>query len=148
MKTGFKTFLCAGISLLFIILPSGGCSSGNGTGSNIFNATILGAVVGGVVGHQSDETDAGIAVGAGLFAAGALLSELDSASHPKDIEKPESQVRYSPISETYIIDVHNLNGSITPVEIKKKGDAYIGPEGEQYKELPSEEQLRPTYGMK
>jgi len=33
------------------------------------------------------------------------------------------------------------------VTLKKKGDSYIGPKGERYDELPTEEQLKPIYGL-
>jgi hypothetical protein len=46
-----------------------------------------------------------------------------------------------------VVEVTNSNGSITPVELKKKGCSYIGPNGERYDELPSEEQLRSVYGF-
>lgn len=147
MKRLLKTILCTGFSLVFIILPCGGCEE-QMKWSPIYGATLCGALIGGIIGHQSDETEAGIEVGAAIFGVGALLSEIDSASKPKNTDNADDQVRYSPVSETYVIDVHNSNGTITPVEIKKKGETYIGPKNEQYKELPSEEQLRPTYGTK
>lgn len=44
-------------------------------------------------------------------------------------------------------NIHNDNGSITPVKIRKKDGTYIGPKGERYEQLPTEEQLKPLYGL-
>jgi len=33
------------------------------------------------------------------------------------------------------------------VVLKKKGSIYVGPNGERYEQLPTEEQLKPVYGL-
>jgi len=44
--------------------------------------------------------------------------------------------------------VTNSNGSKTPVELKPAGGGqWMGPKGEVYEELPTEDQLRETYGF-
>ena len=98
-------------------------------------AAVGGAIIGGVIGYQSDETGEGIAVGAAICGVGQLLEEID-----KDKHKQER-------AEHVIVEIQNRNGSITPVKLKKKGNTYIGPKGERYDELPTEEQLKPVYGL-
>jgi hypothetical protein len=145
-----KELLCVCIAVTIVIFGSG-CSSGSGSGSQIFNAAVIGAVVGGIVGHQSDETEAGVAVGATLFGVGAALAEMDKHPHTPSKEAHEAlgnnRDNEEGIRETYIIEIHNSNGSITPVKIRRKGSVYIGPNNERYDELPTEEQLRPIYGL-
>ena len=49
---------------------------------------------------------------------------------------------------TEAVIVTNSNGSTIAVLLKKDGrGGYIGPRGEHYDELPTEDQLRPVYGF-
>ncbi len=142
------------------------CGAGCGEGMKmkpIYNAAIVGGVVGAIVGHQYDRMGQGIAIGAGVAAFGQLLAEMDDHPAPprQRTQQTQAKVRVEPptepaaprpparenIKETYIIQIHNDNGSITPVEIRKQGDKYIGPTGEQYDKLPTEEELKPFYGL-
>ena len=119
----------------------------------IYNSAIFGGIVGGIVGHQYDEAGVGVAIGASVFALGEILSQADDLAdkHPEPQRIVET-VSVRPfvnetIKEIYIIEIHNDNGSITPVEITKDGDRYVGPTGEHYDSLPTEEQLKPFYGL-
>ena len=49
---------------------------------------------------------------------------------------------------TSYVNLPNPNGSVTPVAIKRQGNVYIGPRGEQYTSYPTVEQLKPIYGVK
>ncbi|MFC1635785.1 hypothetical protein ACFL5Z_13180 [Planctomycetota bacterium] len=104
-------------------------------------AAIGGAIVGGIIGYQSDETGEGIAVGAAICGVGQLLEEIDKESEKREEKHKEER------AEQVIVEIHNSNGSITPVKLKKKGDTYMGPKGERYDGLPTEEQLKPIYGL-
>ncbi len=59
----------------------------------VFMAGVTGAVVGGIVGHQSDEDKAGVAVGAALFATGDLLCQIDKLNEKKVKEAAEEVAR-------------------------------------------------------
>jgi hypothetical protein len=50
------------------------------------------------------------------------------------------------MANTLVINVHNSNGSITQVPLRRMGNMWVGPNGEQYVNFPSEEQLREMYG--
>jgi hypothetical protein len=50
-------------------------------------------------------------------------------------------------ANTVIVNITNSNGSITPVTLKRSGNFWIGPRGEQYMSVPTAEQLKPIYGM-
>jgi hypothetical protein len=43
--------------------------------------------------------------------------------------------------------VTNSNGSQIPVRLTKSGPGYVGPRGELYSKMPTENQLRPVYGF-
>ncbi|MDO8303852.1 MAG: hypothetical protein Q7T18_11480 [Sedimentisphaerales bacterium] len=48
---------------------------------------------------------------------------------------------------TSYVNVPNSNGSITPVRIRRLGNVWVGPKGEQYLSYPTVEQLKPVYGF-
>ncbi len=82
-------------TLLVLSLCLGLCGCGGG-GSDlkyhqIFGAGLLGAAVGGIVGHQSDECGAGIAIGAAVFATGDLLCQIDQLNEKK-VKEAEDKV--------------------------------------------------------
>jgi hypothetical protein len=49
---------------------------------------------------------------------------------------------------TSYVNLSNPNGSVTPVAIKRQGNVYVGPRGEQYTSYPTVQQLQPIYGIK
>ena len=113
--------------------------------SPIYGSAIFGAIVGGIVGYQSEEPGEGAAVGAVLFGVGALLGEIDRANEDSECEhEDEDDCRPE---EEVVIQIRNDNGSRTSVVLKKKGSTYTGPKGEQYDRLPTEEQLKLIYGL-
>jgi hypothetical protein len=141
--TTYKTPI---VALIVLSLLLGGCGEGLRM-SNIYRSALFGALVGVIVGHQSDEDGEGAAVGAAVFGVGELLDQLDNLDHTQKEKERKENNKISGTKEIYVIQVHNSNGSITPVEIEKKGDLFIGPKGEQYEQLPTEEQLKPVYGF-
>ena len=53
-----------------------------------------------------------------------------------------------PVQETTIIVwITNSNGSKTSVNLTREGAWYVGPRGEYYMEMPTNEQLRVVYGF-
>lgn len=48
---------------------------------------------------------------------------------------------------TVTVKVTNSNGSISQVKLMKQGIGYVGPRGEYYEQLPTEDQLKPVYGF-
>jgi len=147
MKTTQNRLVAVILILSLMMVVCGGCNEGNGKIKvhPIYSNALLGALIGGIVGYQSDEPGEGAAVGAAIFGVGSLLSEMDHAN--KGHEQHSPSMHEDECLEKVIVDIHNDNGSITPVTLKKKGDSYIGPKGERYDELPTEEQLKPIYGL-
>ena len=92
------------------------------------------------MGYQSHEEGEGAAIGAGLFTVGELLSQSDK-HRQKEHEHKESR------SQDVVVEIRNDNGSITPVRLRKKDGSYIGPKGEHYDQIPTQEQLKPLYGL-
>ena len=51
-------------------------------------------------------------------------------------------------SSVVVVNISNPNGSYTPVTLRIEGGTYVGPRGERYLQMPTEEQLRQVYGLK
>jgi hypothetical protein len=132
-----------------VLSACGGCCSDCGGHRGdlklhpIYESALWGAAIGAVIGHQSDEAGNGAALGAGVFALGALLKQTDRLP-PKPKEKKRERDEEA---QEVVIHIHNDNGSTTPVVLKRKNGDYVGPNGEHYKRLPTEEQLKPIYGL-
>ncbi len=61
--------------------------------------------------------------------------------------QPVQVVCAAPV-DMVVINVSNSNGSYTPVALRREGGTYVGPRGERYLHLPTEEQLQGAYGLK
>ena len=100
--------------------------------------TLAGAAIGAATGDWGNVA-AGAAIGAG---SGAVIgNEYDKTQMGKRIDAIERD------ANTFIINVHNTNGSITPVYLRRDGNTYWGPRGEMYQNIPTEDQLRKVYGF-
>jgi hypothetical protein len=114
----------------------GGCESDAQTGTLLGGAA--GAGVGALAGGDTESTLIGAAVGAG---AGYMLgNEGDKKKAAAERESIRQDMSYETVWVT------NSNGSKIPVRLRKQGPNYIGPNGEYYEKLPTEEQLRKLYG--
>lgn len=149
MKTSLHKTPVAILLVVTLVLGLCGCCCENQSDCEdgmklnpIYGAALTGALVGGVIGHQSDETGEGVAVGAVVLGVGELLNQIDKQAH-KEWEHENADECTEPV----VVEIHNSNGSITTVKIMKEGSVYIGPKGERYQEMPTEEQLKPIYGL-
>jgi len=114
-----------------------GCESEAQLGSAL--GALAGAGIGQLAGGDTEATLIGAAVGAG---AGYMLgNETD-----KKASAAERDAIRSDLSST-VVWITNSNGSQVPVRLAKNGPAYIGPRGEIYNQLPTQNQLRPVYGF-
>ncbi len=114
-----------------------GCESDAKTGTLI--GALAGAGIGQLAGGSTEATLIGAAVGGG---AGYMLgSEGDKKKAAADREDIRQEIN------TVMVNVTNSNGSIIQVKLRKQGVGYVGPRGEYYAKLPTEDQLRPVYGF-
>jgi len=107
----------------------------------IYKSTLAGALIGGIIGYQSDEALAGALIGGAILGVGELLSQTD------EIAEEQSACSEPQQDQKVVVEVTNSNGSITPVLLTKKGSLYVGPNGEAYSQRPTDQQLRPVYGL-
>lgn len=130
------TVTMVGLPLAFVT----GCESDAQTGALV--GTAIGAVAGQAIGGDTEST----LIGAGAGAAGGYM-----IGNEQDKQKMKAEIaaarEAASTANTMTINVTNSNGSITPVILRKQGNMWVGPKGEQYMTLPTEEQLKPVYGF-
>jgi len=104
----------------------------------------LGAIAGGVIGNNSHGAFGnreGMVAGAAL---GGLLG--GTMGHQKD-QFNQQMGAVNEIASTLVINVQNSNGSFTPITIRRVGNQYVGPRGEYYNAIPTQQQLKTVYGF-
>jgi Glycine zipper len=150
MKRFFYLF-----SMVAFLSVISGCNTYNNEGEGAALGGVLGAVAGGVIGHQSHDAAAGMLIGGAVGAvSGAVIGS--------KIQKPESypqqvvvaqpapvivnQVPLAYIQGSVIINVPNDSGGYTAVVLRRSGNGFLGPQGEYYDTMPAAEQLSALYG--
>jgi hypothetical protein len=111
------------------------------------SGALIGAGAGALAGQAIGGNTTGTLIGAG---AGALGGALIGHVMDKSDEKKEKKEDVAAVSDqnTVTIWLTNANGSQTPVKLTRNADgSYTGPKGERYQTMPTEEQLKPVYGM-
>jgi uncharacterized protein YcfJ len=128
------------VAMLGIFVFSG-CESDAGTGALI--GTAAGAGVGAIAGKSTTSTLIGAAVGGG---AGYMLgNEGDKKKAKEQTNQQMSSIQAEQNSVT--VWITNSNGSKVPVKLRKDGPNFIGPRGEIYQSMPTEDQLKTVYGF-
>jgi len=130
------TILVTAVTIFSVLIVTG-CESDAQSGALI--GTAAGAGIGQLAGGHTESTLIGAAVGGGI---GYILG------NEQDKQKTDAEMA-GLRHEMNCVTVHvtNSNGSIIAVRLQRSGPGYIGPRGEYYPRLPSEEQLRPVYGF-
>ena len=118
-----------------------GCESDAGTGALLGSG--IGAGVGALAGRDTEATLIGAAVGGG---AGYMLgNEGDKKKAAAEAANDRNVLQQE--MNTVTVWITNSNDSKIPVKLTKSGPNYIGPRGETYSTMPTEEQLRTVYGF-
>ena len=87
---------------------------------------------------------------AGVAAAGGAVYGVVNERDKKQTQV-QTQTQLEQISRemnVVTVNVTNSNGSVSLVRLRKQGIGYIGPKGEYYDHLPTDQELRPTYALK
>ena len=129
--------IVSAVMLLGFVVYMSGCETKAQTG------TAVGAGVGAVAGQAIGRDTKSTLIGAGAGAVGGYMigNEQDKA------QMRAQQATVAEQANTYIVNITNSNGSITPVTLRRMGNVWVGPRGEQYTTPPTAEQLRPIYGF-
>jgi hypothetical protein len=126
-----------GLGIAFV----SGCETKAQTGAGV--GAVSGAGIGAIIGHQSGNTAAGALIGGAVGGLGgyAIGNEGDKRDTQREIQNVRAE------SNTTVVNITNSNGSVTPVILRRSGNMWIGPKGEQYMSVPTPEQLKPVYGF-
>jgi hypothetical protein len=145
------------LTMIVFIAAISGCNPYNNEGEGAATGGALGALAGGIIGHQSHNTGAGMLIGGavGAVTGAAVGSQIQKPEPPPQqviVEQPAPVVvAQTPPSETYsgdtvTVNVPNSNGGYTAVVLKRSGNGYLGPQGEYYDQVPTVAQLQAMYG--
>jgi hypothetical protein len=146
MKKYFYT-----LTMVVFIAALSGCNPYNNEGEGAATGGALGALAGGIIGHQSHDTGAGMLIGGALGAVtGAAVGS--TIQKPVYEEPAPVEVQPAPVAsttysgDTVTVNVPNNNGGYTAVVLKRSGNGFVGPQGEYYDQVPTTEQLQAMYG--
>jgi hypothetical protein len=151
MVKGFVAILMVVVVSLGLAFVCG-CESDAQTGALI--GAGAGAGIGQAIGRDTESTLIGAAVGGGAgYMIGNEQDKKKTKAEMESIRQENMQMRQQSTQvqqemSTVTINIVNSNGSITPVTLRKQGVVYIGPRGETYPTLPTQEQLKQAgYGF-
>jgi hypothetical protein len=114
-----------------------GCESDAQTGALI--GTAAGAGIGQLAGRNAESTLIGAAIGGG---AGYMIgNEQDKKKTQAEMDSIRQEMN------VVTVNITNSNGSINTVRLRKQGVGFVGPRGEYYPTMPTEDQLKPLYGF-
>ena len=123
------------------LLFAAGCQNDAQTGAGV--GVLGGALAGQLIGGDTKSTLIGAGVGAG---AGYIIgNERDKKKAQAKTQEEMNQLRAE--MNTVTVTVTNANGSKSQVLLRKQGVGYVGPRGEYYDHLPTDEELKPIYGF-
>jgi hypothetical protein len=124
-------------SFMFISVVICGCEiTGDPTTDSALLGAGVGAGIGAIVGDEK-----GALIGAGVGGLGGYV-----VGSQKKNQQEMNQLRQE--VNTVIVWITNSNGSQLSIRLAKDGrGGYIGPRGEYYASMPSEEQLAAVYGF-
>ncbi len=132
------TLMVAVVSVSFLFVT--GCETQAQTGAAVggLGGAAIGALAGGH--HHAGE---GALIGAAVGAGGGYMvgNEADKKQTRQQLQAVEQQ------ANTAVVNITNSNGSVTLVTLRRSGNVWVGPRGEQYMSMPTPEQLKPIYGM-
>jgi hypothetical protein len=119
------------------LLAMAGCRTAAQTGVMI--GALAGAGIGQALGGSTEATAVGTALGA---AAGYVMGH---GEDEHNLLQEPSRIREEMDYGT--VTIRNADGSIRRIRLRQEGIGYIGTRGEYYDHLPTEDELKGTYGF-
>ena len=111
--------------------------------SNALIGSGIGVGVAALTGGDSGDLMTGAAIGGG---AGYIVG--NESDKKKGQQRTDAQLAAIRAEQNIVsVWITNTNGSKQEVRLRKSGPNFIGPRGEVYSTMPTEEQLRQVYGF-
>jgi uncharacterized protein YcfJ len=137
------------IALVFLLLAGivmqSGCASLTPEEQSTLIGAGIGAGLGSVLGNNfgGSRNDRELGMAAGALVGGMLGNQ---SAKQSAMQQQINAVQQQQFVTT--VWVENSNGSKTPVVLRQtEGGQYIGPRGEYYSTMPTQDQLKQVYGM-
>jgi len=140
------------LAVIISIAALSGCNPYNNEGEGAATGGALGALAGGIIGHQSHDTGAGMLIGGavGAVTGAAVGSTIQKPVYeepaPVVVDQPSGVPTTTYAGDSVTVNVPNSNGGYTAVVLKRSGNGYVGPQGEYYDQIPTTAQLQAMYG--
>ena len=136
-----KQLVTVSMVVIVALVFAAGCESDAQTGAGV--GALGGAVAGQLIGGDTESTLIGAGIGAG---AGYMIgNERDKKKAQAKTQAEMNQLRAE--MNVVTVNVTNSNGSKSQVRLQKQGVGYVGPRGEYYDHVPTDEELRPIYAF-
>jgi len=142
-------YVYAVVAVLLVAMISG-CATRGQMGPREEQGTVGGAVLGGILGaiignNVGDGNNQALGAAIGATLGGTAGSNYGRSQDQFDQRISGMEQRLN----TEVVTIENENGSISRVVLQKLPNGhYRGPRGEEYASLPTQEQLKPVYGLK
>jgi Tfp pilus tip-associated adhesin PilY1 len=108
-----------------------------GCESEAQNSALLGSAIGAGVGALAGGDTEGTLIGAAI--GGGVGYGVGNEAERKQTQQEMAAIRAEQNNVT--VWITNSNGSTQPVQLRRSGPGYIGPNGEYYTKMPTNEQL-------
>ena len=131
------------VALGFGFVVTGGCESSSEAQKGAGLGALAGAGIGAIIGHQSGNTAEGALIGTAVGGGAGYIAgnESDKKQTQAEIESLKAE------QDVVTVWITSSTGAKIPIRVKRSGPNYIGPKGEYYDHLPTDEELRPVYGF-
>jgi uncharacterized protein YcfJ len=133
------------LALTGVIVVAGsfiaGCETQGQTDAAL--GTAAGAGIGAIVGHQSGHATQGALIGGAVGGGTGYIVGNEADKKQQNVGTRGMQQETGSV----VVNIHNSNGSVTPVRLTRSGAGYTGPRGEVYDHFPTEAELKPVYGF-
>lgn len=134
------------VAVLGALLLQTGCGTPmSQTDQTTLMGTAIGAGMGAVLGNNlgGSRNDRELGMAAGALAGGLLGRQMGTQ---REMQNQMNYMQQQQFITTVWIE--NSNGSKTPVQLRQTdGGQYVGPRGEYYSTMPTQDQLRKVYGL-
>lgn len=134
------------LSVMLSVVLGLGLVFASGCKNKAQSGALIGTAVGVGAGQLIGGNTAGTLIGAGAGAAGGYIigNEMDKSDQKKQTQNAQAAQAEANVETVWVT---NTNGSQIPVRLVKNGPGYIGPRGEHYPSMPTQDQLKTVYGF-
>ena len=136
--------IIAKFAIVAVVCISAGLFTGCETEAQ--NSALLGTAIGAGIGALAGGDSEGALIGGAIGGGVGMMAGKD-AEQKKVQQATQQQINDLRAEQnTVTVWITNSNGSKTPVRLQRSGSGFIGPRGEYYDRMPTNEQLS-VYGM-